>query len=239
MPPASLAPTVSAAVSSAGEPPMVKEWLRLLGHLVTGCRKLPAPALLGQTTWSRCQGHVLVDLLAAAAGDACDRGRRVDEQRAAHDVGDRRRSDGSGAARPCACAWLLAAIDLVGCLVDQSEKEVKVAGVSLSFLFLSSRPYTGSTATPSAAGDVTDGDHELCRIGVVRHRVAELKPNDEAAGHECGDLDEQHELTLLLPLRHRPLLESPLHTGSVIIVVLPPPPPIRSMLAPYLYPPLP
>ncbi|KAB8087630.1 hypothetical protein EE612_011992 [Oryza sativa] len=54
MPPASSAPTVSAAVSSAGEPPMVKEWLRLLGHLVTGCRKLPAPALLGQTTWSRC-----------------------------------------------------------------------------------------------------------------------------------------------------------------------------------------
>uniref|UniRef100_A0A0D9YU20 Uncharacterized protein n=1 Tax=Oryza glumipatula TaxID=40148 RepID=A0A0D9YU20_9ORYZ len=68
---------------------MVKEWLRLLGHLVTGCRKLPAPALLGQTMWPRCQGHVLVDLLAAAAGDACDRGGRVDEQRAAHDVGDR------------------------------------------------------------------------------------------------------------------------------------------------------
>nr|BAD34261.1 hypothetical protein [Oryza sativa Japonica Group] len=204
MPPASSAPTVSAAVSSAGEPPMVKEWLRLLGHLVTGCS--PRQRCLGKLRGRAVdagQGHVLVDLLAAAA------------------------------------AWLLAAIDLVGCLVDQSEKEVKVAGVSLSFLFFSSRPYTGSTATPSAAGDVTDGDHELCRIGVVRHHVAELKPNDEAAGHECGDLDEQHELTLLLPLRHRPLLESPLHTGSVIIVVLPPPPPIRSMLAPYLYPPLP
>ncbi|BAH91764.1 Os02g0577900 [Oryza sativa Japonica Group] len=90
MPPASSAPTVSAAVSSAGEPPMVKEWLRLLGHLVTGCS--PRQRCLGKLRGRAVdagQGHVLVDLLAAAAGDACDRGRRVDEQRAAHYVGDR------------------------------------------------------------------------------------------------------------------------------------------------------
>uniref|UniRef100_A0A0E0AWG3 Uncharacterized protein n=1 Tax=Oryza glumipatula TaxID=40148 RepID=A0A0E0AWG3_9ORYZ len=98
---------------------------------------------------------------------------------------------------------------------------------------IASRPYTGSTATPSATGELTNGGHELCRVEVVRHHVAELEPNDEAAGHECSDLDEQHELTLLLPLRRRPLFESPLHTGSVIVVVLPPPPPIGSILAPY------
>ncbi|BAF23927.1 Os08g0469600 [Oryza sativa Japonica Group] len=92
MPPASSAPIASAAVSSAGEPSMVKERLRVLGHLVPGCRKLPAPMLLGPTMWPRwrcSQGHVLIDLLAATAGDACDRGRRVNGQRAAHDVGDR------------------------------------------------------------------------------------------------------------------------------------------------------
>ncbi|KAM3347651.1 hypothetical protein ACQJBY_021532 [Aegilops geniculata] len=55
----------------------------------------------------------------------------------------------------------------------------------------------------AAAGELTDGGHELRGAGAVGDGVAEAEADDEAATGEGGNLDEQDELALVLLLGGR------------------------------------